>query len=791
MKTVYYCMIVWMTLLPLGLFAQSESVVKGSVCDTNGPLPGANVRLVSLKNSSHIYGESTDAQGAFDIPLPRGKYSMEISFVGYATYSTHVEVKGNVALPPITLSEHSQLMDEVVVTARTVTYHSNGYVAEISKNAFFRNKDLSSILRLTPGTQVTPTGIEAYGGGISKVYLNGRELNLHGDALIRYLETIQGSRVKEMEVVIASGVEDDAASAGQAMLKITTINPETGGLLNLGGTAGYRMNSGSWGGNMNLQWRMNNHWGAYIRFTGMDTHETKGTVSEIHFFDTDERRKNESVNDGSRRNYNGTLGLTYDLDANNLFSLEGNYQATPSLHDHTNGTEHWRDGQYERTSDGVSTGNRDFNSFTLSFLYLHKFGKNGELTFKAESFRNKVDENEDQRYRYVSGEQREDNRLNTSDNRLHMLKADYTRRFPAVKGKLSAGVKAHWLTNDNRTDYQSATDGVANPYGNYKDMYKYAEDLYALYAKYNFTWKRFNLTAGMRVEHSVLSPQSLTNPERNEENSYTDFFPEVGFSYTINKAKGHNTSLSYNKSIHRPSIGFLNPLVQRTNEYNYTMGNPSLKPYATHSLSWTTHLFHKYIFRLYYDHSDDGFISLSESKDGDIYTTRHNGSRLSTFKAYASVPVQLGKNVKLTFNGSYSYNRTRYLEDEREFGSWNVGFSGMFDLPFGIDMMTNFSYFPPVKSLYGKTTSRPFAYMHVSKTFLKNKLNVAVLAGDLFDTLASTKSEYRYDTHWQMTKGSKRNYGAVLNVSYNLRWGQKSNVHQAGSSSDSGRFGTE
>lgn len=84
------------------------------------------------------------------------------------------------------------------------------------------------------------------------------------------------------------------------------------------------------------------------------------------------------------------------------------------------------------------------------------------------------------------------------------------------------------------TDYQSATDGVANPYGNYKDMYKYAEDLYALYAKYNFTSGRFNLTAGMRVEHSVLSPQSLTNPERNEENSYTDFFPELGFSYTIN-----------------------------------------------------------------------------------------------------------------------------------------------------------------------------------------------------------------------------------------------------------------
>ena len=63
--------------------------------------------------------------------------------------------------------------------------------------------------------------------------------------------------------------------------------------------------------------------------------------------------------------------------------------------------------------------------------------------------------------------------------------------------------------------------------------------------------------------------------------------------------------------------------------------------------------------------------------------------------------------------------------------------------------------------------------------------------GDLFDQIGSRRSEYHYDTYWQETQGSKKNYGGVLNIRYDLRWGQKSNVRRAGSSSDSGRFASE
>lgn len=785
-----FCLLLFVFSIVHRIEAQNLYSITGIVQGNNEPLIGANVVLKENNNNLNTFGASTDVNGSYHIQAPKGKYSLEISYIGYTTYVSNVEVKGNVSLPPITLSEDAQLMNEVVVTARTITYNANGYVAEISKNAFYKNKDMSNILRLTPGTNVTPQGIEAYGGGISKVYVNNRELKLSGEQLINYLQTIEGKNVKEMEVVIASGVEDDAASSGQTILKITTLNPETGGLLSVGGNGGLRMNTQVYGGNMNLQWRMNKHWGMYLNFSSIGTQITSGTKTETVYYATSERRENEMVTDTERSNYNGTLGFTYDLDSNNLFSIEGNYMATPSSNSQWNDTRHWDNNHYNLMSHGTASGERDYSRLNLSFLYLHKFGQNGELTFKSEAFNNQVDEDEQQAYQYTT-ENQSYVRLNEEDNWLYTLKADYTHQFPKVKGKLSAGVKVHWLTNDNYTDYLASTNGEQDLLGSYDDKYKYSEDIYAFYAKYSFAWKKFAVNAGLRMEHSVLSPESSTNPERNEKNNYTDLFPEIGISYTINKEKGHNTSLSYNKGIRRPSISGLNPLVRHINEYNYSMGNPSLKPYYTHNVSWTTHLFHKYIFRVYYDYSDNGFIHISENKGGNIYSTQYNGNKDSYFRLYASAPFQIGKKVRLTFSAGYSYSNTSYKDDKMTHSSWNVGCSGMFKLPGGIDVIADFSYSPPSKSMYSERYNRPLANLIVTKSFLDGKLNMTLLAGDLFDQNASRRIEYHYDTFYQETKGIKKNYGVTLRVGYNLRWGQKSSVKKAGSSSDSGRFAAE
>lgn len=769
--------------------AQEVYRVSGKVETLNGEtLPGANVKLTNVKQGGKMSGASTDADGTFSIPVAKGTYQLEISFVGYVTYVSGVEVKEDVRLPVITLGEDAQLMDEVVVTARTVTYHSNGYIAEISKNPFYKNQDMSAILRMTPGTRVTMQGLEAYGNSISKVYLNGRELRLRGQELLDYLQTIEGKNVKRMEVVAATGVEEDAATSGAAILKITTINPETGGLLGIGGLGFYREHSQTYGGNMNLQWRINKKWGVYGRFSKNKSNFESGNRSETHFYATDERRISE---DESRRKsdpINTSLGVTFDLDENNLFSIEGTYNSLPNnerLWDETRS----RKGQtYENVARGSSLSDGKVDFLDLSFLYLHRFGKNGELTFHAEAYKREDEDRQERVYDYASGEKQESKFMGEEANTLYTLKADYTHNFPSVKGKLEAGLKAQWLENDNRNNYLALVNGQKDEYGSYIDHYIYKDKVYAAYAKYSFDWKNFKLNAGVRMEHNIVMPYSATNPERNVESDYTDFFPEVGVSYFINKEKGHNTSLSYQKGVQRPLMGMLNPVVLRQGEYNYYMGNPLLKPYATHHFSWTTHLAHQYIFRVAYQQSDGGFLQLGENKDGVIYSTTYNQGKSSSLSAYASVPVRLGKNVRLTFNGNFSRNYTSHGEYERTYNRWYAGCSGMFMLPAGFQLMADFTYFPKMKNMYGEEDVHPMANLRLSKTFLKGKLNTTLMMGDIFNYTSHRRSESYYDTYSQVSEGTKRSLGITLNIRYNIRWGQKSNVRQAGSSSGEGRF---
>jgi hypothetical protein len=102
--------------------------------------------------------------------------------------------------------------------------------------------------------------------------------------------------------------------------------------------------------------------------------------------------------------------------------------------------------------------------------------------------------------------------------------------------------------------------------------------------------------------------------------------------------------------------------------------------------------------------------------------------------------------------------------------------------------MADFSYSPGHKMLYGEQYFRPLANLRLSKSFLNGKLNTVLMAGDLFNRMDHHRVESYYDTYSQMSEGTKRSVGVTLNIRYNIRWGQKSDVRQAGSSSGEGRF---
>ena len=128
LKTFILCCICLLT--GQATVAQTLYRIKGNVqAHTSEPLLGAHVKLTDHRQTSKFFGKTTDEKGDFELSVPQGNYTLEISFVGYSTYVASVEVKEDVKLPTIQLGEDAQMLEAVTITAKTLTYHSNGFVA--------------------------------------------------------------------------------------------------------------------------------------------------------------------------------------------------------------------------------------------------------------------------------------------------------------------------------------------------------------------------------------------------------------------------------------------------------------------------------------------------------------------------------------------------------------------------------------------------------------------------------------------------------------------------------------
>ena len=786
MKTTFklFCMLLFLSSFAHRVEAQNLYTLTGKVMGDNEPLVGANVVLKDFGSDRFCMGISTDTNGCYRLQVPKGKYNMEITYIGYAKYTTNVEVKGSMTLPGITLYENVQMMDAVVVTARTVTYNAGGYVADISKNPFYRERDMSSILKLTPGTNATAKGLRVDGQEVSKVYINGRELKLNGEELINYLATLEGKNVKHMEVVAASGAEEDATSIGSSIIKITTINPETGGMVNFGNMSILHGDQGRYSHTPSgmLNWRLGKKWATYFNGSALFNESPTGNDTETHFYDTDVRLYNEQKGKTLvKRNYRVLWGISYDWNANNLFSLEAFYSNRNSNSSMQEITRQMTNGAYQPSSEGNTDTNNKFWETNLSFMYKHLFGKSGELTFQADRLEKHTTGMDFRRYAYSMESKTESSLLNDERHLFYTARMDYVQRFKAMDGILKMGAKYTNLSDKQDTDYAYFWNAQKDDATSYLDRYKYSEEIYAAYAKYSFKVKNFDFNMGLRMEHSKLSPRSSSNPERNEESKDIHWSPEVGVSYMLNKEKGHNVSLQYNRSVSRPYFSYLNPLMKRVNEYSYSTGNPLLGAGVSGSFALRTTLFNKYALALSYSHTDDEIITLSENENGVLYSSPLRGGKSENYSAYMEFPVKLGRWGQIKFNSEYTFSKSSHKDNRVENRRLTYGFFSMIQLPAGFSMDVSCSGATPSKSVYGKAKSHALADVRINKSFLNRSLNMTLIFSDLFNAFGSFEQEYAYKSHSYVSKPNYHSFYTGINVRYTLRWGQKSMVRRGGS----------
>ena len=142
--------------------------LNGIVVDENKePLPGATI-LVKETNK----GTSTDFDGKFSVNFPKGKYTIQVSFIGYKTVSKEISLTKNDAIEFV-LSANSTVLEEVLVSAVRVkanapVTHSNLSKKEIAKRNL--GQDIPILLNYLPSVTTSSDA----GAGIGYTYIRVR-----------------------------------------------------------------------------------------------------------------------------------------------------------------------------------------------------------------------------------------------------------------------------------------------------------------------------------------------------------------------------------------------------------------------------------------------------------------------------------------------------------------------------------------------------------------------------------------------------------------------------------------
>lgn len=798
MNRTHILPLLFLLLLPLSAHAQQTARISGVVKTTgNEALPYANIRLVSSDDTTRVYGRSTDEEGKFSVAVPLGNYFMDISYIGFLKQEASVQLDGHVILPDILLAEDSQLMDEVVITAKSITYHAGGYIAEISANPFYKNYDLDQILLVTPGTNVVRDEISLYGKRVSKVYVDGREVRMQGTELMQYLRNFNGRNVRRMEVVAAGGVEEDAASAGSSIIKITTVKADDGGMF----TAGHSSNHNSYihynTTNINARWRTG-RWSTYLTGSFVKGNALSSQSLENSFHDSGRRLSTAS---SSKRyvpgNMHSTMGIGYDFDERNLVTVEGSFRSRRNHSRNITDTRQWESGatDFEQTTSGLSRDNNKTKIYNLSLNYTHLFNEKSTLVFAADRLQYEGEKNQENDYAYISGDSMQYKNRNNENNLIHTMAVNWEKTL-GEKDKLTAGIKYTDLITQSNLDNLLLENGIEDEMASYIDRYDYSEQVYALFSKYACTFGAFNANVGVRLEHAVISPHSAINPENNRDQRYTDLFPEVAIHYNLHKEKGHRVTLQYNRSIGRPSMQSLNPLLIQQNEYSYTTGNPLLKPFYSNLYTSRLTLFDRFLVNISYSTSRNRtlYLGVVYPETDIIHTRPENGMKSRSLDMYMEYPIRFGSWGQLRLIGSYALYEEQFEEHHEQNASWDTGFSGTFRLPYDINVMADLRYSPPRRTLYTKYHASVYSNVVINKLLMNRRLTTSLMFGDIFNMIGGQRSDSFFNDYSQKQRGLSSTFTVMARVSYTFNWGNRSaKIRRASTanSSEQGRIGSE
>ncbi|WP_435135669.1 TonB-dependent receptor domain-containing protein [Formosa sp. A9] len=752
--------------------------VTGFVKDANtNAIEFANVLLVSQQDESIVQGTTTNATGFFSLDqVPEGAYTLKISFIGYDTFTSPLQLNTSLDLNAIELKESSETLDAINIVGKRPTFKKqpDRIIFNIEQTSLTEGSILD-VLKNTPGILIMNDEISVKNSSNIIYLINNKRVYLTGDDLQQLLSGTSANDVQGVEVITNPPAKYDAEGSAVINIRmsknlVTGYNGSLFGNFTQGIHPRYKAGMSHFYKTDKL-----NIFGNYAYSQDKIDRYNSGKVNFIEQGVKVGQWHDEINRTTKSRTHNANVNIDYDFNDTNTLSFTANANITP----------YWKRKTEMETqavdSSFTSLNYTDDNTTNLAFNidYTNRSESGNTLSVNVHHTNYDYDRAQDVTSQYFDDSQ-QFTRNNVFDvtslqnTHIYTGQIDYSMLLQVFN--LDMGVKLSHIDSKSDVLQINTTGGVpVTDVGN-SGAFEYNEMNYAGYVSLAKSWETWQFSAGLRGEYTNAEGDVSINNQKNVFD-YFKLFPTLNITHDFNE--NHSLGLAYGKRIERPSYSALNPFKFYFNDYTYLQGNPNLQPTISHLTTLSYTLNQTYTFELYYRYEDNPTSELvfQENNTNQISYLPVNldrsedfGFDFMTYKPLTNVwSIYFINSIfheTAYFNAVQSGNTLESNKTWAMYSNFMNFFSLLEDQSLNIDV--SILYMTPMINGSANVSSRAQIDLGVKKAFNNGKWVASLKASDIFRTTDFTvKNKYlnqdnayynRFDNQW-IRFGLRYNFG--------------------------------
>ena len=639
-----------------------------------------------------------------------------------------------------------QTLDEVVVAQRRklIKNDIDKLTYDVQHDKTAQTKTTLEILKKIPLVTVDgQENIRVQGSTSFKVYKNGHpDPSLSGQNLKDILKAIPASTIKRIEVITDPGAKYDAEGT-TAILNIVMMSSSK--LQGVSGNVNSKIDSY---GSVRLGTYLTTKVGKLTttvnyNYANQNKKQTENYREEAYnYVKTGEQKREYGANSTAATIHFGNISASYEIDSLNLMTASINFFGYKADANTQNTNERWDKNSlliYKFDNNMTTPGYSHLN-IGGRLDYQHKTHLDGEVltlsymlaaTRQHTIFRQMYNNMVNFPVSYTSYDQNTRERFTE-----HTFQIDYVRPF-GKHHKLESGTK-YILRYNNSTslmDYQGTTPDM-------ESKFKHNAQVAAAYLSYIFTAGKWAARAGLRYEFTRMKASYPDGSNADYHANLNDWVPSASLQYKISDSQ--TLKFSYNTSINRPGIGYLNPAIIST-PTAVSFGNANLGSSRNQKLQLVYMLVtSKLTLQLspYYSFTNNGIGRILYEQNRKDVSTFQNILKSKIFGISSYTEWTPFTGTSFTLNASMRYARitlpTPYIKNSGCGGG--IYFDWEQKIPWKLTLTTSLG------GEYGNRVYNPYAIeghwfyynFTLTRRFLKDKLTVSLSAESPFVKERST-----------------------------------------------------